>query len=122
MTQKQYHWVITGLVVVVAVLATLLVVGGDSHLALAQSDGGASSYIVGLVGPAYDNKVPVFVVDSKKQAIIVYEYHQMRRTLWLRAVRSFANDRELLDDTFPKDQATSVSDVQDLVRRQLRRR
>ena len=121
-TQGRHHWLITCLVAVVAALATLLVVKDEPRLALAQSNGGSSSYVVGLVGPAFDNKVPVFIIDSKKQTIIVYEYHQMRRELWLRAARSFANDRELLDNTFPKNEATSVEDVQGLVREQYKGR
>ena len=121
------HWVITGLVAVAAVLGTLLAVnllGGGPRYALAQVSEGSAGYIVGLLGPTIrESRLPLFLIDTKAQTILVYEYDQSRRLLYLRVARSFRNDRELLDNSWGQQnayQGPSVNDVKNILRRRLR--
>jgi hypothetical protein len=100
----KHDWVITGLVAVVAVLAT--VIAGEalsSREAHAQVSGATADYLVGITGPERSARVPLFLIDSKKQTIMVYEYDQSIREFWLRAVRSFQYDRHLEDQGFSED-------------------
>ena len=96
--------VITGLVGAVAVLGTLLaaeLLRGGSRYALAQvSEGTAAGYVIALSSPPREARLPLFLIDTKTQTILVYEYDQSRRLFFLRVARSFRNDRELIDNAW----------------------
>ena len=119
MNQAQMQWTITCLVAVVAVLATVLLLNyirDDSRYAFAQVSEGSAGYVVGILGQPRSNKLPLFLIDNKRQTIMVYEYSQERRELFLRAARSFRYDRELTDVDYRSMGATkgpSVDDVRD---------
>ena len=119
MNQAQMQWTITCLVAVVAVLATVLLLNyirDDSRYAFAQVSEGSAGYVVGILGQPHSNKLPLFLIDNKSQTIMVYEYSQERRELFLRAARSFRYDRELVDADYSNYSSTkgpSVGDVRD---------
>ena len=121
MNQARTQWTLTALVGVVAVLATLLVVQclrDGSRYAFGQVSEGAAGYVVGIVGPAYQSRLPIFLIDNKRQTMLVYEYHQENRELFLRAARTFRYDREIDDEGFTKystSKGPSVKDVQDFL-------
>ena len=113
MIHMKQGWTVNGLSVLVAVLATLLAMqyfGGDSRHAFAQSSMGSADYMIGLIGPSRQSKIPLFLIDSKRQTVMVYDYHQDQRELRLRAVRSYRFDRELEDAEFGV-KGPSVKDV-----------
>jgi len=130
MKDAHTQWLTTGLVALVAVLTTLFVVraldDGGSRYAAAQTSEGAASYIVGIVGESQqDDRLPLFLIDTKARSIMVYEYDTGERRLWLRAVRSFVQDRELRDmlardNNYGSNAGPSVNDVQAMVRKQLK--
>jgi len=115
------HWIVTGLVALSAVLATLLVtqvVAPREAAAQAVSEGRAD-YVTAVVGPINESRVPLFLIDSKAQAIMVYEYDSGRRRFYLRVVRSFRNDRRLEDATFGQqrvDVGPTVREVERFIR------
>lgn len=123
MNQTRTQWTFTALVAVVAVLVTLLVVQylrDGSHYAFGQVSEGTAGYVVGIIGPEYQRRLPVFLIDNKRQTILVYEYHQENRDLFLRAARTFRYDREIEDEGFTKystSKGPSVKDVQDFLGR-----
>jgi len=126
MTQGRSNWVITGLVAAVAVLATLLGVrlfGGGPRSALAQAvSEGSAAYMVGIVGPRFETRMPLVLIDTKKQVILIYEYDQARRRFFLRVARSYVNDRELVEASFGEEgvwQGPTVNDVREILRRGL---
>ena len=92
------------LTAVVAVLATLLVVDGvrgDRGIALGQvSEGAMANYVIALLGEQQNDLRPLFIVDTKSQTIMIYEYFDSRRVLLFRAARSYASDREVADASF----------------------
>lgn len=126
MRETQFHWLVTALVTVVAVLGTLLavhVLDDGSRYALAQM-GGASGDIVAITGEKHSNRLPLFVIDSKKKAIMVYEYDQASRKFHLRAARRFLHDRELTDESFQKfgiSKGPSVDAVRKIVMEEMKK-
>jgi hypothetical protein len=115
---------VVALTVVVAVLATLLtvdVVRGDRGIAFGQvSEGAMANYVIGLLGEQKNDLRPLFLVDTKSQTIMIYEYLDSRRVLIFRAARSYASDREVADASF-YDRTNvytgpSVRDIQQFLR------
>jgi len=125
MSQTRTQWLVTALVAVAAVLGTLLGVRAfddPSRYVYAQSSEGSANYVIGVVGAEYERRVPLFLIDTRKRAIMVYDYDQGNRRLFLRAVRTFTHDSELLDENFKKYSSSSgpsVDDVKELVRDQM---
>jgi len=108
--------VVTGLIAVAAALAALLareVLAPREARAQAVSEGRAD-YVTAVVGPINESRVPLFLVDSKAQAIMVYEYDTGRRRFYLRVVRSFSNDRRLQDASFGEQRVDSGPSVRDV--------
>jgi len=121
MSHERAQWTITALAAAAAVLATLLVVNylkDDSRYAFGQVSQGSAGYVVGILGPARQNKLPLFLIDNKKQTILVYEYNQERRQLFLRAARTFRYDRDLVDQDY-RDMGTTMGPSVEDVRRSL---
>ena len=115
------QWLMTGLVAVVAVLATVLVMKSfqSGPFVYAQESAGSASGVVGVLGPENSNRLPLFLVDTQKARLLVYEYDVDRRELFLRVVRSYKQDRELEDESFDRmgpSKGPSVEDVKDIVR------
>lgn len=112
------EWFLTGLVALVAVLATLLVQSWlTPRYAFAQASEGSAGYTVAVVGPAYQNRLPLFLIDNKAQVVMVYDWDQSRRKFFLRTVRSFRNDRRLEDENFGEKSATRGPSVKDVEKR-----
>lgn len=118
------QWTVTALVAAVAVLATLLVCQAFQSrpgVAWAQSEGVSANYMIGLLGPLNNDRMPVVLVDTKSQVIMVYEYIDSQRRLLYRVGRAYSSDREVTDGRFydnakPYD-GPSVQDVQNYLRR-----
>ena len=121
MNVPRSYWVMTGMLVVIAVLATLLVRDGlGTREAAAQAiSESRADYVSATVGPLRESRVPIFIVDTKSQVIMVYEYDLARRTLYLRVGRSFRNDRRLDDQNFGEKNSNwgpSVKEVEPYVK------
>ena len=117
MNQVKQGWTVNVLLVLVAVLATLLATqyfGGNSRHAFAQSSMGSADYMIGLIGPPKTSKIPLFLIDSKRQTVMVYDYHQDQRELRLRAARTYRFDREL-DDVEFGNKGPSVDNVKSML-------
>jgi hypothetical protein len=121
------HWAIVGLAAVAGSLATLLAVGhlhrSDSRAAYGQTGEAAAeaNYVLALLGNTVNDATPIVLVDTKAQTLLVYEYMVSRRIMFLRVARTYAADRELLDNSFwtgdsyaPKGQ--TVNEIQSLLR------
>ena len=122
MSQTRAQWLVTALVAVAAVLGTLLCVKAfddPSRYVYAQASEGSANYVIGVVGSDYERRLPLFLIDTRKRAIMVYDYDQGNRRLYLRAARTFTHDIELLDENFKNYSSTSgpsVEDVKKIVR------
>ena len=94
---------ILALVAVASVLGTLLAVEAlRPRLAQAQAIQGSADYLVGVVGPRRETFSPLFLVDTQRQVVLVYEYDQNSRGFYLRLGRSYRMDRGLKDQSFRK--------------------
>ena len=81
------------LVVLVALLVGMHMNAAlDGREAQAQGDG-ASGHIVALVGEAQAGQQPIYVVDTREQTLLVYEYGLGRSGLHLVAARSIEYDK-----------------------------
>jgi len=117
----KHNWTVTVLVAIIAILATVLVSSALApRYAAAQTDSGSADYVVALVGTQKSSRSPLFLIDSKAQSIMVYEYDQSLRRFYLRAVRSFGYDRKLEDKSYHRlgqGSGPSVKDVRGDLRR-----
>lgn len=123
MGEKRVSWTVTALIGAVAVLATLLGVNlfsSDSHLAYAQPETVTANYVAGILGQTANDRTPLFLIDTKAQTIMAYEYVQSRRVLYLRTVRSFEFDRQLQEGYFGEDiyRGPTVRDIQGFLTQQ----
>jgi hypothetical protein len=120
MSTLKSSWMTVLLAVAVGVLGTLLVVkqGDVTPTAFAQvSPGVVSGNAVAMLGERNNDMVPLFLVDTKQQTVLVYEFSVSRRRLYLRVARSFAADRELMDNSWGnQNEGPTVKDVQNILR------
>ena len=125
MNVTRLHWAVTALAVAVAVLLTLFVVDAfrpAPGIALAQAAAGASGASA-LLGPQSNDRIPLFMVDTRSGTILVYEYTVSHRKLYLRVVRSYLSDRDMEDVSWGDGNPNvgpSVKEIQDLLRRGIR--
>jgi len=76
----------------VAVVWTSLT--GDRAVA---QEAGTDRFMISVVGFWRDNSEPVFIIDTRKQMIAVYEFDSEQNFLDLMATRTYEYDRRLLD-------------------------
>jgi hypothetical protein len=99
-------WAIVCLAAIIGALAALLAVEyihkSDSRAAYGQTGEPAAgaNYVLSLMGNTVNDATPIVVIDTKAQTILVYEYMVSTKALYLRAARTYINDRELLDNFF----------------------
>jgi hypothetical protein len=121
------HWAIVGLAAAVGSLATLLAVEylhrSESRAAYGQTGEAAAeaNYVLALLGNTVNDATPIVLVDTKTQTLLVYEYMVSRKVMFLRVARTYASDRELLDNSFWNGdsyapQGQTVNDIQRLLR------
>jgi hypothetical protein len=98
--------VIVALAMAVAVLGTVLVMQRSdvasplsSNVAWAQESGSSqASYILGMVGPLTQNVyVPIVLVNTRKQTIMMYEYDVARKQFSLKQARNYQYDSECVE-------------------------
>lgn len=114
MSARRDGWIIPALVALVAVLGTLAVQSLVApQEAAAQGQTATAGYVTAVIAAEHQGRVPLFVVDSKSQAIMIYEYDLSRRRFYLRAVRNFQNDRRVIDSKWDRsvNKGPSVKDV-----------
>jgi len=127
--RERARWIMAALSAAAVVLAAFLIVGhfrAEPPYAFAQSEGVSANYVIALLGPKTEDQAQLFVIDTKAQTILVYEYIVSRRDLVLRVARSYKNDRDVEDRNFYNLSSPyvgpSVNDVQKVVVDQLRSR
>ena len=84
--------VLIGILLAAVVWTTLV-----GEPASAQQGIGGDRFTIAVVGFWRDNSEPVFIIDTRKQKIAVYEFDSEQDFLDLMAVRSYEYDRRLLD-------------------------
>jgi hypothetical protein len=113
-----------GLMVLCALLAGALLamaLRDPAPSAFAQSGMLApSGATIALIGPEKYDRVPLFLVDTRAQSIVTYEWNLGSRVLLLRGVRTYSSDRELEEAswTVNVNAGPSVKEVRDLVKKQ----
>jgi len=83
------------LVLVAVLIAAVAWTAIVSEKAAAQE--GTGRFMIGVVGFWRDNSEPVFIIDTRKQTVSVYEFDSEQDTLDLMAVRSYEYDRKLIE-------------------------
>ena len=71
------------------------------------------------MGNTVNDATPIILIDTKTQTLMVYEYMISTHTMFLRVARTYAADRELLDNGFFAGNlyaGPSVNDVRNLLR------
>ncbi len=80
----------------IVVLLTIIVFKGSTQYVSAQADGDAR-HVFGLIGQRQGNREPLYLIDTREQAIMVYEYSVQGEGLGLVTARSYKYDKELED-------------------------
>ena len=125
MSSRKMLWMVAGIAAIIGALAALLAMEclrrSDSRAAFAQSAevAGSANYVLALMGNTVADATPIVLIDTKSQTIMIYEYMVSTHTMFLRLARTYAADRELLDNGFYAGQAyqgPSVNDIRNLLR------
>ena len=125
MNVTKVHWMIAGVGAIIGALVALVAVEylhqSGSGAAYAQTGEAAASanYVLALMGNTTNQATPIVLIDTKTQTLLVYEYMIDRHTMFLRNARTYAADRELLDNAFwagDSYSGPSVNDVRNLAR------
>lgn len=99
------------LVLLALVLGYIL---GQSNLfapAHAQGEGMAAGRVICVVGQVARNRAPIFLVDTLEQTLMVYEYNYLSNSMYLKTVRTYRYDKQLIDFTTPGGQGPPVREV-----------
>ncbi len=81
---------------VVIVLLVLVLIKTSPNYVVAQGDGGAGAkHVFAVVGSRANNREPFYLVDTKREVIMVYEYGVQGDGLGLASARSYKYDKLL---------------------------
>ena len=80
----------------IIILLAIIVLKGATPDVNAQADGSAR-HVFGLIGKRQGNREPLYIVDTREQVILVYEYSVQGEGLGLVSARSYKYDKELED-------------------------
>ena len=81
---------------VVIVLLVLVLIKTSPDYVIAKGDGGAGAkHVFALVGNPQNNRESFYLVDTKQEVIMVYEYGVQGDGLGLASVRSYKYDKLL---------------------------
>ena len=80
----------------IIVLLTIIVFKGLTQDVNAQADG-AARHVFGLIGQRQGNREPLYLIDTREQVILIYEYSVQGEGLGLVTARSYKYDKELED-------------------------
>ncbi len=81
---------------VVIVLLVLVFTKTSPDYVVAQGDGGAGAkHVFAVVGNRANNREPFYLVDTRREVIMVYEYGVQGEGLGLASVRSYKYDKQL---------------------------
>lgn len=100
-------------VVMLAVLVMGYILGRSGGIpgARAQSSQSGDRIAVVMGAEAVDDRVPFVVVDPLEETIMVYEWDQGSRVMYLRAARTYRYDK-MITDFGNANNSPSVRDVQ----------
>ena len=86
----------TVLLGVVVVLLVFVLIKTSPNYVVAQGDGGAwAKHVFAVVGTRANSREPFYLVDTRQEIIMVYEYGVQGDGLGLVAARSYKNDKLL---------------------------
>jgi len=81
---------------VVIVLLLLVLIKTSPDYVIAQGDGGAGAkHVFAVVGGQVNNREPFYLVDTRQEVIMVYEYGVQGDGFGLASVRSYKHDKFL---------------------------
>jgi hypothetical protein len=111
---------------IIGAMAALLVMAWlhrDSSVAYGQTGeaAGSANYVLAMLGSTVNDATPIVVIDTKTQTVLVYEFMVSRKVMFLRAARTYAADRELLDNSFwtgdsYTPQGQTVNEIRNMLR------
>ncbi len=90
---KKYRLNTILLGVIIALLALVLLKNSPNYV-VAQGDGGAR-HVFAVVGNQQANREPFYLVDTRQEVIMVYEYGVQGEGLGLVTTRSYKYDKQL---------------------------
>lgn len=93
---KKKIGIYTILLSVIIALLLILIFKDQPEYVNAQGDGAAGG-VFGLIGQRQGNREPLYLIDTQKQVILVYEYAPQGEGLGLVSARNYAYDRQLED-------------------------
>ncbi len=81
---------------IVIILLVLVLIKTSPDYVVAQGDGGASAkHVFAVVGTRQNNREPFYLVDTRQEVIMVYEYGIQGEGLGLVSTRSYKYDKLL---------------------------
>ena len=102
---------------VVIVLLVLVLIKTSPDYAIATGDGGAGAkHVFALVGTQVNNREPFYLVDTRQEVIMVYEYGVQGDGLGLASARSYKYDK-LLDQYGRSNFGPKVNEIKKEIRK-----
>ncbi|MBM4044763.1 MAG: hypothetical protein FJ279_06605 [Planctomycetes bacterium] len=97
MDSRRLNTVLLSVAIVLLALLLLVELRGD-RVAVAQSEGSAA-HVIGLTGLpiTQGTQQPIYIIDTRAQVLLVYEYRFNGQGLGLTGARSFKYDKEFLE-------------------------
>ncbi len=92
---KKYGLNTVMLGVVIVLLALVLIKTSPNDVVAAGGGGAAARHIFGVVGNRVNNREPFYLVDTRQEVIMVYEYGVQGDGLGLASARSYKYDKLL---------------------------
>lgn len=120
MSEKSNVWLMVVIAGLLGVIVGMMVNGRE---VVAQGDG-AAAHIVALVGDVTGSEQPIYVIDTREQTLLVYEYGLGRSGLSLVATRSMEYDKLMpeFDIRTTGGRSPNVEDVRKIAGKRGKRR
>lgn len=99
----------------IIILLIMVMLRNSPNYAVAQGDGGAGAkHVFALIGKPERNRQPLYLVDTRQEVIMVYEYGVQSEGLGLVAARSYKYDK-LLEDYGRSTFGPKVKEVKETI-------
>ena len=98
MAGRPNFWLTITIVALLGIIIGMMISGRDA-VAAGTSSPGAASHLTALAGHVIANDQPIYVVDSREEVLLVYEYGLGQNGLKFVACRTFKYDKLLSEFT-----------------------
>ena len=124
MAGKVNMWLAITVAVLLGILVGMMINGREVVAATGSSSPATAGYITALAGHVNANDQPIYIIDSREQVLLVYEYGLGQNGIKFIASRTFEYDKllDLFDIQAERGKSPTPDEVRNAARKKKKRR